>query len=340
MVRRTPARPNTASEATTDDASRGGLFTDETDRNVVIDTSSFRGEDGIPGPQGVGVQSITAMQSGAGNPVTVTYTLSNGTIQEIEYSVVNGQMGDPGMDGMTGATGPEGRHVVSGVVNTDGTITFTNSDGSTFNTTGNVRGPQGEQGLMGNPGDDGMPGADGVTFVPIYYREGAVNQAIDLVSFTEQDEHTHVTNYRSDNPLSILIFARGYPDQFSNEYNPDNPQLDPSAAQTLQTNLSTGRLGNHILGAAGPQGDQGPPGTGYNIDDVRLATVATDPVNGNTYRFDIDIVDPTTTPPNMLVETVSTDTFRPPRGPDGPQGTPGTDGTDGTPVLTESVLEV
>ena len=52
MVRRTPARPNTASEATTDDASRGGLFTDETDRNVVIDTSSFRGEDGIPGPRG------------------------------------------------------------------------------------------------------------------------------------------------------------------------------------------------------------------------------------------------------------------------------------------------
>ena len=279
MVRRIPARPNTASEATTDDASRGGLFTDETDRNVVIDTSSFRGEGGIPGPPGVGVQSITAVQSGAGNPVTVTYTLSNGTTQEIEYSVGNGQMGDPGMDGMTGATGPEGRHVVSGVVNTDGTITFTNSDGSTFNTTGNVRGPQGEQGLMGNPGEDGDDGADGITLVPVYFTRDADTGEFSNVSTIINPVHNYFTSIRSND---TFIFSGGY-DIFS-----DDNQVTVDDDNFRNTVVSRG-LGEHELAGEGPPGEQGPPGTGYNIDDVRLATVATDPVNGNTYRFDIDL---------------------------------------------------
>lgn len=56
--------------------------------------------------------------------------------------------------------------IISGVVNQNGTITFTDSDGNTFTTTGSsVIGPQGEQGIQGiqgEKGDKGDTGAQGV----------------------------------------------------------------------------------------------------------------------------------------------------------------------------------
>lgn len=54
--------------------------------------------------------------------------------------------------------------IVSGVVNANGTITFTDSDGNTFTTTGeSVIGPQGPQGIQGATGPQGPQGETGAT---------------------------------------------------------------------------------------------------------------------------------------------------------------------------------
>ena len=92
------------------------------------------------------------------------------------------------------------------------------------------QGPTGPQGPDGARGGQGNPGEDGLIFVPIYYREPGVGQAVDLVSLTEQEDHTHVSYYRSDNPLRSLIF--GGP---NNTYDPDNPSLDSNAHQAKHT---------------------------------------------------------------------------------------------------------
>ena len=55
-----------------------------------------------------------------------------------------------------------GSQIVSGVVNQNGTITFTDSDGNTFTTTGaSVIGPQGPQGAQGATGPQGPKGDPG-----------------------------------------------------------------------------------------------------------------------------------------------------------------------------------
>ena len=62
--------------------------------------------------------------------------------------------------GITGG----GSEIVSGVVNQNGTITFTDSDGNTFTTTGeSVIGPQGPQGIQGATGPQGPQGETGAT---------------------------------------------------------------------------------------------------------------------------------------------------------------------------------
>lgn len=59
-----------------------------------------------------------------------------------------------------------GSQIVSGVVNQNGTITFTDSDGNTFTTTGESvigpQGPQGAQGATGPQGPKGDTGAQGI----------------------------------------------------------------------------------------------------------------------------------------------------------------------------------
>lgn len=55
-----------------------------------------------------------------------------------------------------------GSQIVSGVVNANGTITFTDLDGNTFTTTGtSVIGPQGPQGVKGDTGSTGLEGPQG-----------------------------------------------------------------------------------------------------------------------------------------------------------------------------------
>ena len=57
-----------------------------------------------------------------------------------------------------------GSEIVSGVVNQNGTITFTDSDGNTFTTMGeSVIGPQGPQGIQGATGPQGPQGETGAT---------------------------------------------------------------------------------------------------------------------------------------------------------------------------------
>ena len=151
--------------------------------------------------------------------------------------------------------GADGAHVASASV-TGGTLTLTLSDGNEVVVTGDVRGEQGETGAI---------------FVPIYFtRNETGSPAITNVSLTEDEVHTNVTVYRSDNPLRILLF--GGP---NNVYDPDNPSLDANAFQTIQNGLSSGTLGTHTLGATGPMGEDGNEVAVFYADDATGTNAST-----------------------------------------------------------------
>ena len=110
-----------------------------------------------------------------------------------------GPQGDPGTNGMDGAPGAE---IQSATLNSDGTqLRLVLTNGDTVEATGMFRGDMGDDGLI---------------FVPIYYTEDS--SGLSNASLVEEESHTHVATYRSDNPFRILVF--GGP---NNTYDPDNP---------------------------------------------------------------------------------------------------------------------
>ena len=275
MARRTPARPSVVGEGTTTSQAKGGLFTD-TD-GVGVSLSGIQGEQGPVGPAGPtgatgqqGPQGDRGPQGNMGNPGNdgaAGATGPAGPVPEISAREMDlpagsqptatieggtGEMGDPyrlvigiprGADGNTPSFDPP--TITTLPPGSNATVTLTGTGTSIDPYVLNFGIPRGD---VGDQGDDGL------IFVPIYYTEGGV-PAISNVSLIEDEVHTHVTYYRSDNPLRILLF--GGP---NSTYDPDNPSLDANAAQTLQTHLSDGSLGNHTLGAAGTDGATGPQG--------------------------------------------------------------------------------
>ena len=200
------------------------------------------------------------------------------------------------------STGASVSHTYRSFVRADNPLYFTNNDIDSFNNTPSLRaqfisdvedgtlpisqltGPQGEQGdpgtpgtngAMGQPGLQGPMGDDGLIFVPIFYTEegGSISNA----SLTEMAVHTHVSYYRSDNPLRRLIFARRA--DGTNTYDPDIPALDPLVNTSLfnARSQTPPQIGQHTLGDRGPEGDPGPmgnPGVDGNTVTVWYATSA------------------------------------------------------------------
>ena len=276
MARRTPARPSTVGEGTTTSQSKGGLFTD-TD-GVGVNLSGISGEQGPPGPTGAtgatgaqGPQGERGPQGNMGDPGTPGATGAQGPagpVPEITASEMDlpagsqptatitggsGIVGDPytlvigiprGADGTTPDFDPP--TITTLPTGSNATVTLTGSGTSIDPYVLNFGIPAGAAGAQGD---------DGLIFVPLYYRQPGVGQAIDLVSLTEQEDHTHVSYYRSDNPLRTLIF--GGP---NNTYDPENPTLDTNAFQSIEAHLNDGSLGQHTIGAAGTDGMAGPTG--------------------------------------------------------------------------------
>jgi hypothetical protein len=96
-----------------------------------------RGQDGERGPQGEkGVDGLTGP---------------------------NGRDGDRGEPGQKGADGRDGVGITGAIIDRDGALIFTMSDGSS-KSVGVVVGKDGAQGLNGKDGADGINGRDGVGF--------------------------------------------------------------------------------------------------------------------------------------------------------------------------------
>ena len=219
-----PAQPSTTGLGTTQDESRGGLFTDT--NGVGIDLS------GVRGPDGVGVASIAAVRDDATGLVTITYTLSNGNELTASYTVMdgmdgtNGTNGQPGAQGERGETGAAGAEVTSAAVDSNGRIAFTLTDGTVVVSTGDpVIGPPGPAGdsidvmaIEVDPAgaltftfDDGnvvtttgtsVIGPPGPTGPSV--QSGVLNTAGDELTFTLTDGNTAVATGHSRVPKATV----------------------------------------------------------------------------------------------------------------------------------------
>ena len=276
MARRTPARPSTVGEGTTTSQSKGGLFTD-TD-GVGVNLSGISGEQGPPGPTGAtgatgaqGPQGERGPQGNMGDPGTPGAAGAQGPagpVPEITASEMDlpaGSQPTATISSGEGTAADPYRLVIGIPRGADGTTpsfdpptiqTLPTGSNATVSITGSGTTIDPYVLNFGIPaGATGDQGDDGLIFVPIYYREPGVGQSIDLVSLIEEEDHTHVSYYRSDNPLRALIF-----DGPNNTYDPDNPSLDSNAHQAIFNHLSDGSLGQHTLGATGPAGSDGATG--------------------------------------------------------------------------------
>ena len=100
MVVNNPATPSNATEATTDDQSLGGLFSDS--NAVGLDLSGLVGPQGPEGPQGdpgVGITGVSESQNGEN--VTLTFSLSDNTSDMITFQALQGPEGDRGDRGFS-----------------------------------------------------------------------------------------------------------------------------------------------------------------------------------------------------------------------------------------------
>ncbi|HLP51229.1 MAG TPA: hypothetical protein VK154_10125, partial [Chitinophagales bacterium] len=113
------------------------------------------------------------LNMGSSEMVSVPYALyaeTAGNAAGTGPTGAQGPTGAAGPAGVTGATGPAGTaapSVTGIVVNSNGTLTFTYSNGTVITTTGTVTGPTGPAGAPGNTGADGATGPAGATGVGI-----------------------------------------------------------------------------------------------------------------------------------------------------------------------------
>lgn len=118
----------------------------------------FDGKDGAPGPQG---------PAGArGEPGAMGETGPAGERGERGEKGLDGAPGRDGLDGAAGKDGRDGVSILSALVDGDGELVLTMSDGATRKA-GVVRGRDGRDGIDGRAGDVGAPGRDAVAVRPI-----------------------------------------------------------------------------------------------------------------------------------------------------------------------------
>ena len=295
MAINNPAQPSTAGLGTTQDESRGGLFTDT--NGVGIDLS------GVRGPDGVGVASISAVRDGATGLVTITYTLSNGSELTASYTVMdgmdgtNGINGQPGSQGDRGETGAAGANVESAAVDSNGRIAFRLSDGSTVVTTGDSiigeRGPAGPVDTVQSThvNADGtltitFDSGDVTTATSVIgpmgpegprIQSAELNEAGNMLTFTLSDGSQPVANGpfqgpQGDSVTSVALVSDG---GNANSYHfeitiTDNVTSTTIQEQTRSFTVPQGQDGQ--TGERGPMGDPGERGPmgdpGVSIDSV------------------------------------------------------------------------
>ncbi|KAF5071264.1 Chaperone of endosialidase [anaerobic digester metagenome] len=233
---------------------------------------------GIPGPQGIGIESITSDEQGV-----LTFILTDGS----SYST-SSLTGPTGPQGSIGPNGVEGRGITSINHNIDGTLTLVLTDGSSY-TTGIITGAIGPKGETGSPGNDGngissiADNGDG-TFT-YYYTNGTSFTTPDLTGAT--GETGNGISSVTDNGNGTLTFNFTNGDTFTtiNLTGPIGPQGPVGETGSIGPQ---GEIGP--MGPQGPEGPQGPPGTGltnkgtwvsgttYNPSDYVFAESTTDPL--------------------------------------------------------------
>jgi len=115
------------------------------DAGVARGTQGIKGDTGLQGPQGlVGPQGVPGIKGDTG---------------------LQGVPGIKGDTGLQGAQGNTGRGVAATVIDSDGNLQISLTDGSIV-TAGHVVGPQGIQGAQGVPGIAGLKGDTGLQGLP------------------------------------------------------------------------------------------------------------------------------------------------------------------------------
>ena len=118
-----------------------------------------KGETGAAGEKGETGNGISDATINASGELVLTY--SDGQSENLgTVRGAKGEKGDTGAAGRDGQDGKDGKGVASAVINEEGKLVITYSDG-TIATLGKVIGPRGEQGVQGEKGDTGAQGEKG-----------------------------------------------------------------------------------------------------------------------------------------------------------------------------------
>ena len=130
-----------------------------------LDLGNIRGEKGNKGDTGAAGEKgetgngISGAAINASGELVLTY--SDGQSEHLgTVRGAKGEKGDTGAAGRDGQDGKDGKGVASAVINEEGKLVITYSDG-TIATLGKVIGPRGEQGVQGEKGDTGAQGEKG-----------------------------------------------------------------------------------------------------------------------------------------------------------------------------------
>lgn len=115
-----------------------------------------KGDQGETGATGVGVKSVTIDENG-----DLIITLTDDTVHNAgKVTGDKGNQGDKGDKGDAGNNGAAGVGVKDAVVDENGNLIITLTDGTVYNL-GNVTGAKGDKGDAGKDGQDGQNGQDG-----------------------------------------------------------------------------------------------------------------------------------------------------------------------------------
>ena len=130
-------------------------LTDDTVYNAGKVTGN-NGDKGETGATGVGVKSVAIDENG-----NLVITLTDDTVHNLgKVTGAKGDKGDQGDKGDAGNNGAAGVGVKDAVVDENGNLIITLTDGTVYNL-GNVTGAKGDKGDAGKDGQDGQNGQDG-----------------------------------------------------------------------------------------------------------------------------------------------------------------------------------
>ena len=286
------------------------------------------GMDGMQGDTGRGITSITGPTTVdlvdtytinySSDPLTSTFTVTNGADGADGVDGMNGMDGDPGADGrgITNITGP----VTSGLEDTY-TINYdSGTPTSTYVVTNGAAGAAGADGAQGDRGEQGLQGRE-----EVFIFQNFATQALGIAANAPTDG------------TGITTAPTGW--VFGQNFTPDPAQFvfistaiyDPAATPGALTWIDP----YEATGATGPQGAMGSPGTPGM--DGRDGTDGTDGTDGAAAAFTGNGIGTVTGLPSGATPVVTVEgdaqgfefNFSLPAGPQGEMGDQGIQGDPG-----------